>query len=698
MENAARVNGSFSLNEIVEQRQLAPSLMMWKLYVPDIAERVKPGQFVVLRADERAERIPLTVADFDREKGQITVIFQEVGASTKKLAGFSLGQSILDVVGPLGRASHIEKFGTVVCVGGGVGVAPVYPIAKALHQAGNEIISIIGARSKEMLIMEEEMKAISDQLLVTTDDGTYGHHGFVTDELKRLIDEKKKIDLVLAIGPVVMMRAVAEVTRPYNLKTIVSLNSVMIDGTGMCGGCRTTVGEETKFVCVDGPEFDAHQVNFKELMLRQQMYNREERRAAWDHTCRIQAQVDAKKAKTREKMPEQEPKIRIQNFSEVALGYTRENALREASRCLGCKKPSCVEGCPVNVQIPEFIGQIKKGDFEGAIRTIKETNALPAVCGRVCPQESQCESKCVLGKKGEPVAVGRLERFVADQELAKGEVTIPEKAKPTGKKVAIVGAGPAGLTVAGELAKRGHEVTIFEALHKAGGVLVYGIPEFRLPKAIVQREVDYVQKLGVKIKPNTIVGQTSTVDKLFAQGFDAIFVGTGAGLPYFMNIPGENLNGVYSANEFLTRANLMKAYLFPEYDTPIKTARNVAVVGGGNVAMDSARVAKRLGANNVYLIYRLEGGDARTGGGSASRGRGGYRLSFAHEPHSDNRRRQDVGDGHRVYQAGAGRAGRIRKKKTARYQRLGAYHPGGGGDHGHRPGTEPHPHEEHPGA
>ncbi len=604
MENAARVNGSFSLNEIVEQRQLAPSLMMWKLYVPDIAERVKPGQFVVLRADERAERIPLTVADFDREKGQITVIFQEVGASTKKLAGFSLGQSILDVVGPLGRASHIEKFGTVVCVGGGVGVAPVYPIAKALHQAGNEIISIIGARSKEMLIMEEEMKAISDQLLVTTDDGTYGHHGFVTDELKRLIDEKKKIDLVLAIGPVVMMRAVAEVTRPYNLKTIVSLNSVMIDGTGMCGGCRTTVGEETKFVCVDGPEFDAHQVNFKELMLRQQMYNREERRAAWDHTCRIQAQVDAKKAKTREKMPEQEPKIRIQNFSEVALGYTRENALREASRCLGCKKPSCVEGCPVNVQIPEFIGQIKKGDFEGAIRTIKETNALPAVCGRVCPQESQCESKCVLGKKGEPVAVGRLERFVADQELAKGEVTIPEKAKPTGKKVAIVGAGPAGLTVAGELAKRGHEVTIFEALHKAGGVLVYGIPEFRLPKAIVQREVDYVQKLGVKIKPNTIVGQTSTVDELFAQGFDAIFVGTGAGLPYFMNIPGENLNGVYSANEFLTRANLMKAYLFPEYDTPIKTARNVAVVGGGNVAMDSARVAKRLGANNVYLIYR----------------------------------------------------------------------------------------------
>jgi glutamate synthase (NADPH/NADH) small chain len=604
MAKALAVSEGPKLNEIVEKRQLAPSLMMWKLYVPDIAKRVKPGQFVVLRADDRAERIPLTVADFDREKGQISVIFQEVGASTKKLAKFDLGQTILDVVGPLGKASHIEKFGTVVCIGGGVGVAPVYPIAKALHEAGNEIISIIGSRNKEMLILEEEMKAISDRLFVTTDDGSYGRHGFVTDELKRLIEENVKIDLVLAIGPVIMMRAVADVTRPHNLKTIVSLNSIMIDGTGMCGGCRTTVGGETKFVCVDGPEFDAHQVNFKELMLRQQMYNREERRAMWDHTCKLEAQVEVKKGKKRERMPEQAPKLRIQNFSEVALGYTRENAFREASRCLGCKKPACVEGCPVAVKIPEFIKKVKEGDFMGAIHIIKETNSLPAVCGRVCPQESQCESKCVLGKKGEPIAVGRLERFAADYELAAGEVRTPEKPKPTGKKVAIIGAGPSGLTVAGELAKLGHEVTIFEALHKAGGVLVYGIPEFRLPKAIVQREVDYVQKLGVTIKPNTIIGQTATVDELFKEGYDAIFVGTGAGLPYFLDIPGENLNGVYSANEFLTRANLMKAYLFPEYDTPIRMAKKVAVIGGGNVAMDSARVAKRLGADHVYLIYR----------------------------------------------------------------------------------------------
>ncbi len=591
-------------NEIVEKRQLAPSLVMWKLYVPDIAKRVKPGQFVVLRADDTGERIPLTVADFDREKGQITVIFQEVGASTKKLSRLDAGGIVLDVVGPLGKASHIEKFGTVVCVGGGVGVAPVYPIAKALYQAGNKIFSIIGARNKEMLILEDEMRAVSNELLVTTDDGSYGRHGFVTDELTRLIQEGNQIDLVLAIGPVVMMRAVAEVTRPYNLKTVVSLNSIMIDGTGMCGGCRTTVGDDTKFVCVDGPEFDAHKVNFKELMQRQQMYGREERRAMWDHQCKLEAQVAVKKSKRRERMPEQEPKLRIQNFNEVALGYTRENALREAARCLTCKKPACVEGCPVAVQIPEFIGKMKEGDFMAAIRIIKETNSLPAVCGRVCPQESQCESKCILGKKGDPIAVGRLERYAADYELAAGDVRVPPKPKPTGKRVAVIGGGPAGLTVAGELSKKGHEVTVFEALHKAGGVLVYGIPEFRLPKAIVQREVDYVQKLGAEMKPNTIIGQTATVDELFAEGYDAIFIGTGAGLPYFLNIPGENLNGVYSANEFLTRANLMKAYLFPEYDTPIRMARKVAVVGGGNVAMDSARVAKRLGADHVYLVYR----------------------------------------------------------------------------------------------
>jgi glutamate synthase (NADPH/NADH) small chain len=306
----------------------------------------------------------------------------------------------------------------------------------------------------------------------------------------------------------------------------------------------------------------------------------------------------------RQAMPQQDPKVRRRNFEEVALGYTEEQAVREAQRCLSCKKQPCVSGCPVEIDIPSFISLVSQGKFAEAGAKIREKNSLPAVCGRVCPQEDQCEKVCVLGKKWEPVAIGRLERFVADYEMKHGEIAIPDLPPPTGKKVAVVGSGPAGLTLAGDLVKMGHEVVIYEALHKPGGVLVYGIPEFRLPKDIVRREVDYIERLGAKLVTNFIVGKTRTVEDLFQDGFDAVFLGTGAGLPYFMNIPGENLNGVYSANEWLTRSNLMKAYRFPEYDTPITVGRRVAVVGGGNVAMDSARTAMRLGAEDVYCIYR----------------------------------------------------------------------------------------------
>ncbi|GAV22363.1 NADPH-dependent glutamate synthase [Carboxydothermus pertinax] len=303
-------------------------------------------------------------------------------------------------------------------------------------------------------------------------------------------------------------------------------------------------------------------------------------------------------------MPEQDPVARAKNFDEVALGYDLETAIKEAQRCLDCKKPACKEGCPVEVDIPDFIRFIKAGDIDSAINKIKGKNALPAVCGRVCPQENQCEGRCVLGKKGEPVGIGRLERFAADYELAKGTQEV-QVAPPTGKKVAVVGSGPAGLTCAADLARLGHKVTIFEALHVAGGVLMYGIPEFRLPKRIVQREIENLTKLGVEIKTNAVIGKSLTVDELLEEeGYDAVFVGTGAGLPNFMGIPGENLNGVYSANEFLTRTNLMKAYLFPEYDTPIKVGEKVAVLGAGNVAMDAARTALRLGAKEVYIVYR----------------------------------------------------------------------------------------------
>ncbi len=302
-------------------------------------------------------------------------------------------------------------------------------------------------------------------------------------------------------------------------------------------------------------------------------------------------------------MREQPAKERVKNFDEVPYGYSPEEAIIEAKRCLQCKKAPCVSGCPVEIDIPGFIKFIAEGDFRSAIKRLKEKNVLPAVCGRVCPQETQCEQVCTLAKKFEPVAIGRLERFAADYEASQGEAPLPEKPSPTGKKVAVIGSGPGGLTVAGDLIRFGHSVTIFEALHKPGGVLVYGIPEFRLPKVIVYREVDYLVRCGVNLVLNYIVGKTATIDQLL-ENFDAVYIGTGAGLPWFMNIPGENLNGVYSANEYLTRSNLMKAYLFPEYDTPIVRGKKVAVVGGGNVAMDCARTALRLGAEEVHIVYR----------------------------------------------------------------------------------------------
>lgn len=302
-------------------------------------------------------------------------------------------------------------------------------------------------------------------------------------------------------------------------------------------------------------------------------------------------------------MPEQDPSVRSKNFLEVALGYTEEMAKEEAQRCLQCKTKPCVAGCPVNVQIPEFIKLVAEGKFEEAYEKIRETNSLPAICGRVCPQESQCEQLCVRGKKGEPVGIGRLERFVADWYMKNREARL-DRVEKKDIKVAVIGSGPAGLTCAGDLAKMGYDVTIFEAFHVPGGVLMYGIPEFRLPKAMVQKEIDTVRMLGVEIKTNMVIGRVYSLDELMEEGYEAIFIGSGAGLPSFMNIPGENLNGVYSANEFLTRINLMKAYQFPDFDTPVRVGKNLAVVGGGNVAMDAARSARRLGAENVYIVYR----------------------------------------------------------------------------------------------
>ena len=615
---------------IIDKKKIAEAIYSIKVLAPKIAAKRKAGQFVVLIADEKGERIPLTIAGADKDSGIIEIVFQTVGRTTQHLASLKVGRgdSIKDILGPLGHPTYIKNFGTAVCIGGGLGIALAMPITEALYEAGNNVISIISARNESLLLMEDRLRKISNELLIATDDGSKGFHGFPTQILQEMIDNKRKIDIVFAVGPVPLMGAVCKLTQPYNIKTIVSLNPIMVDATGMCGACRVTVGGKTKFACVDGPEFDGHEVDFDTLTKRLRIYTDGETEDSQGDAQAEACQMDEGKTETfkkveeellsqqtvlkegekkpkipRQTMPEQKPETRAKNFKEVPYGFNIELAQKEASRCIQCKKPLCFEGCPVNIDIPAFIKLVGEGDFIGAARKIKETNGLPAVCGRVCPQEDQCEKVCVIGKKGDPVSIGSLERFVADYEREHGDEFIPEIPEKTGHKIAVVGSGPAGLTVAGDLAKKGHDVTIFETLHKAGGVLVYGIPEFRLPKAIVESEINYLKKLGVKIELSFVIGMSETVDELFDEGFDAVFLGTGAGLPMFMQIPGENLNGVYSANEYLTRVNLMKAY-DPEYDTPILRKKKVAVLGAGNVALDSARTALRLGGEDVYIVYR----------------------------------------------------------------------------------------------
>lgn len=607
--------------KIERKVNLAPNIYLFDVLAPRIAASAKPGQFIILIADDYAERIPLTISDYDIERGTVQIVVQASGSSTQKIVAFEEGESFKDFVGPLGRYSDFLdedleelKKKRYLFVAGGVGTAPVYPQAKWFKEHGLSCDIILGAKSKEFVILEKELGSVCDNLYVCTDDGSYGFKGLVTDKIKDLYSKGEKYDVCVSIGPMIMMKFVCLTTKEYNLKTIVSMNPIMVDGTGMCGACRVKVGDKTKFACVDGPEFDGHLIDWNSAMKRQAQYKSADSvRKIEPHVCNFEYDIEAQnhEIETGEAIKQdrftavpvrnQDPEVRSHNFEEVCYGYNEEEAMRDAHRCLQCKNPKCRQGCPVNIDIPGFIKEIASGNFEQSAKVLALYTALPAVCGRVCPQETQCEAQCVLKARGNSVSIGKLERFAADKSREE-KYKLFDKPRQNGHKVAVIGAGPAGLTCAGDLAKMGYEVTIFEALHLAGGVLVYGIPEFRLPDSVVESEIENLKALGVKIENDVVIGRTITVDEILEQGYEAVFIGSGAGLPTFMGIEGENLNGVYSANEFLTRNNLMRSF-DKDFDTPLNVGNKVAVIGGGNVAMDAARVARRLGAE-VSIVYR----------------------------------------------------------------------------------------------
>ena len=600
---------------------LSPTTFLWEVEAPDVARAAEPGHFVMLRLREGAERIPLTVADFDRERGTITLVVQALGRTTLEMMnGFKAGDTFPDFVGPLGLPQHLERVGHVALVGGGLGVAPVYPQLRGFKQAGNRTTGIVGFRSRDLVFWEQKFRTFCDEMVVCTDDGTYGRPGLVTAALQTLCEQEPP-DLVIAIGPLPMMNACVEVTRPFGIKTMVSVNSIMVDGTGMCGSCRVTVGGKVRFACVDGPDFDGHQVDFKELIARQRRFKKEEASASADyaHVCNLEKQLfeenkrNYKKIKDlaphQTRMPERDAVERAQNFKEVNLGYTLKDALAEAERCIQCAKPTCMSGCPVSIDIPAFIRHVAVRDFDGALAVIHASNLFPSICGRVCPQETQCEAQCVIAKKVEAVGIGRLERFVGDH--ARPPVPAPLRFERMLGRVAVVGSGPSGLAAAADLVRFGADVTVYEALHVIGGVLQYGIPNFRLPREIIDREIDHLRALGVKFEINKVIGKTFTVAQLLGErGFDAVFLGVGAGAPAFLGLPGEFAGQVYSANEFLTRVNLMGGDQFPFADTPVNIGESAVVIGAGNTAMDCLRVARRLGVPTVRCVYRRSEAEA----------------------------------------------------------------------------------------
>lgn len=606
--------------KILKKQVLNQNNILLTVYAPMVARAVKAGQFVIVMPFCDSERIPLTVSDWDSQKGTVSLIFSPIGETTIELSRLSEGDDICDVCGPLGKPTNVFKAEKVVVVGGGTGCAEALPIAKAFKKQGANVIALLSFSKVQDIILKNEFYACADELLITADDKKGDFSCNVTTTLQEILKKnekaQEKIEQIFAVGSLDMMKNVCVAAKPYGVKTVVSMNPIMMDGTGLCGGCRLTVGGKRKLACIDGPDFDGAAVDFDELITANQRYADYEKYRR-EKSCNLLKNAE----QTNERFLSDN--ARGLSFDEAEQGFTKEQAVAEAKRCLRCKKPMCVSGCPINNDIPSLIAAIAQEKFDVAYEIINKTNSLPSVTGRVCPQEFQCEGKCVLGIKGKPMAIGKLERFVADMhEISDSEKLNDENysgvncnsgtllnkndsvfsVKKANVKVAVIGSGPCGLTAAGELAKAGCDVTVFEALHKAGGVLTYGIPSFRLPKDIVEGEIQKLSDKGVKFVYNAVAGKTFTIDDLKKRGYKAIIVGSGAGSPKFMNIKGENLKGVSSANDFLMRINLMGAFK-KNSKTPVFKGGHTVVVGGGNVAMDAACSALRLGSQ-VTVVYR----------------------------------------------------------------------------------------------
>lgn len=625
------------MNKIIGINRISNDICFIELEEPIVARNTRPGNFVIIRINEKSERVPLPIYDVDHAKGCVTLISTSTNKNFSSIIAMKEGDTIADALGPLGTPISLEKNCNILCIGDESGIAALMPTIKALKEADNKVFTCIYAHSEKSLILAEEVKQVSNETLIITEDGSLGTKASIEDSIE-YFSKKEKIDKIYIIASPKLMQACCEEAKNKNIPTTISLYSTMLDGTGICGACRLTINGKMKFSCIDGPSFDGSLVDWEEVIRRtdrtklvkdthpikedvtdsalisvetsEYEFNSEtleeltNRDSEWRKELRAAIKPKERMALERTPMPTLDPDYRITTrISEVTKGFTKEMAMMEARRCLDCAKPTCVTGCPAGNNIPSFIKNIERGDFLAAAEVLKSTTSLPAVCGRVCPQEVQCEGNCIHLKMNHPaVAIGSLERFVADYERENKLYKTPKKAPANGIKVAAIGSGPAGLSFASDMAKNGFEVHIFEALHELGGVLKYGIPEFRLPSRIVEFEIDKLRAMGVQLHTDCIVGKTVTIDELREDGFKAFFIGTGAGTPNFMNIPGENLLNIYSANEYLMRVNLMDADQ-PDTETPIKLGKRVVVVGGGNTAMDSCATARRLGAE-VILAYR----------------------------------------------------------------------------------------------